>query len=158
MPELTQARFERIGPMRLVGLTRRQSVGDHRAIATQWQDFMARCHEIPNARGSIPLGVGAALDGNGAFDYTCALEVTSFSEAPATLAKLSLPEQTYAVFRHDGHVASIGETYAAIWKAWFPAHESQPGEGPSLERYLPTFDPRTGTGGVEILVPCSPRP
>jgi AraC family transcriptional regulator len=52
-----------------------------------------------------------------------------------------------------GHIAGIRSTIAAIWSKWFPESGHRALEAPTLERYGPAFDPKTGMGGVEIWVP-----
>jgi len=49
-----------------------------------------------------------------------------------------VPSQLYAVFRHEGHVASISGTMAAILNGWFPDSGYQPGDAPICSN--------TGTG------------
>jgi AraC family transcriptional regulator len=69
------------------------------------------------------------------------------------LIQLHIPAQRYAVFQHLGHASTIGATYSAIWNNWLPVHNHPAADGPSLERFLETFDPKTGLGGVEIWIP-----
>ena len=42
---------------------------------------------------------------------------------------------------------------SAIWSQWLPESGHKAFEGPTLERYGPEFNPRTGMGGLEIWVP-----
>jgi AraC family transcriptional regulator len=141
------------GPMLLVGLCERHSFKQTQHIAAQWQRFMGAYGEIPDRLDSIPIGVAANMDDDGNFDYVCAAEVTKFSKTPKGLIQMQIPAQTYAVFTHRAHVSMIPATYSAIWNHWFPTQQRKPVEAPSFERHLPTFDPRTGLGGVEIWIP-----
>jgi AraC family transcriptional regulator len=106
----------------------------------------------------VPLGVVRAVDDKGNFDYGCATEVTARAEVPAGLRRLILAPQLYAVFTHAGHASALDGTYGAIWDVWMPnTPDYAPVWAPSLERHLPTFDPRTGEGGVDLWVPIRKR-
>ena len=147
-------RYVAAPPMLLIGLTGRHGLGKTEGIAGQWQRFMAEFYGgIPHRTASIPVGVSMNFDDDGNFDYLCAAEVAKFAETPKGLAALRIPAQGYAVFTHREHMASVGATYAAIWNRWFPSQPRRPAEGPILERHLPSFDPGTGLGGVEIWIP-----
>jgi AraC family transcriptional regulator len=76
---------------------------------------------------------------------------------PHGLTCVDLPAQTYAVFEHDGHVSTIQNTYAAIWDNWLGVHGYDIADTASLEKHKPTFDTRTGLGGVEIWIAVKPR-
>ncbi len=151
--EIQEPRFESGKAMLLVGLSERQSLGNTQHIASKWQQFMAAYEDIPNKKPTAPIGVSTNMDEDGNFDYVCAVEVTNVSKLPGEFIQLRVPSQRYAVFLHQEHVASISQTYSMIWNHWFPTHEPEPLEGPCLERHLPTFDPQTGLGGIEIWVP-----
>ena len=152
-PELEAPRIEAGEPMLVVGLASRQSFSEPKDIPGQWQKFMAVYGEIPDKANPIPIGVSANMDEDGNFEYFCAVEVSKFSSSPRGLKSLRIPAQTYAAFLHRDHVARIGATYAAIWNQWLPDSNRAAADGPSLERHLETFDPRTGLGGVEIWIP-----
>ena len=59
----------------------------------------------------------------------------------------------YAVFAHRDHIAAIRRTWFTIWNKWLPESGHQVAESPEFERYGEEFDPRTGTGGLEIWIP-----
>jgi AraC family transcriptional regulator len=82
-----------------------------------------------------------------------AVEVAKVSDLPKGLSQLRIPAQQYAVFRHSGHVSTLGETYSAIWNDWLPAQDRKAVNAPCLERHLETFDTRTGLGGVDVWIP-----
>src|SRR5262249_26500109 len=100
----------------------------------------------------IPVGVAVASDESG-IDYLTAAEVSKFGKTPKGLVQVTVAPQTYAVFAHDDHVTRLRETYDAIWNVWFPQSGRTPVEAPSFERHNPTFDTRTGNGGVTIWIP-----
>ena len=114
---------------------------------------MAVCGEIEGRVRGIPFGVSYDLNDDGMFDYACAVEVKPTAAASRGMRRIAIPRQCYAVFVHDGHISTIGETYRAIWNAWVTEHRRGLPVGPSLERHRETFDTRTGMGGVEIWIP-----
>ena len=93
------------------------------------------------------------MDNDSTFEYWCAVEVKPDSDAPKGVTKLVIPVATYAVFQHLAHVATISNTYLAIWNSWLTDHNRVVADAPSLERHKKTFDPRTGEGGVDIWIP-----
>jgi AraC family transcriptional regulator len=151
---LDDPRFEAAGPMHLVGLAERLTLTETQTIAPQWKRFMALYPEISDKTDEPPIGVVMNMNEDGAFDYICAAEVfRAGSRLPEGLSAVRIPPGRYAVFTHHGHATAIGETYAAIWDRWFPNSKTKPGDGATLERHLPTFDPKTGLGGVEVWIP-----
>jgi len=150
---LEPPRFVSSPPTLVVGLAERHSFGATQGIPGQWQSFMKHYAEIPGKVQPIPLGVSTNMDDDGNFEYITAVEVFKVSDLPKGLSQFRIPAQHYAVFRHSGHVSTLGETYSAIWNDWLPAHSRKAADGPSLERQLESFDPRTGLGGVEIWIP-----
>jgi AraC family transcriptional regulator len=157
-PETTGApigepRIEAGAPMLMIGLARRYQLQDHEGIPGQWQSFMAMAHEIPHRVPAAPVSVCMNMDEEGRYDYVCAVEVTKVVRVPDGLSEVRVPAQTYAAFTHTGHVTGLPNTYAAIFSDWFPKQSRIPSGGPSLEKHLATFDPRTGMGGVEIWIP-----
>src|SRR6195952_2048866 len=148
-----EPRIEKQGPLTVVGLSRRQSLANTQAIPGQWREFMTRYEEIDNKAEPIPLSVTNDMDGEGNFSYLTGVVVTSAGTPPKSLVAESVPAQTYAVFAHSGHVSEIAKTYAAIWDQWVPQSGKVVANGPCLEKHLPTFNTRTGLGGIEIWIP-----
>jgi AraC family transcriptional regulator len=153
---LAPPRFVTGAAMLLVALAERHSFATTQGIPALWQKFMAAYGDIPDKADPIPLGVTANMDEDGNFEYACAVEVSRFSTMPRGFVQLRLPAQTYAVFLHSDHVATIAASYGAIWNDWLPAHDRRAADAACLERHLETFDPRTGLGGVEIWIPLAP--
>jgi AraC family transcriptional regulator len=143
------------GKLLFVGRAEHVPFDRRQDIAGQWGRFMSGTyHEIEHVDASPPVGVVAKFAEDG-IEYLCAAMVTSFGSAPNGCSKLTVPSATYAVFKHEAHVAKIGETYRAIWDDWFPASGHVPADAPALERHGEKFDPRTGMGGVGIWIPLS---
>jgi AraC family transcriptional regulator len=149
---LQPPRFVPGDPMLVVGLVERHSFGATQGIPAQWQRFMKHYADIPDKVQPIPLGISANMDDDGNFEYMAAVQVSKVSDLPKELQQWRIPARQYAVFRHDAHVSTIGQTYSAIWNEWLPANGRRAANGPTIERHLETFDTRTGLGGVEIWI------
>ena len=150
-----EPRIEELGALTVVGLSRRQNLTNAQAIPGQWQQFMTRYEEIENKAEPIPVSVTTDMDGDGNFSYLTGVIVSSAGSPPKGLVTQSVPAQTYAVFTHSTHVSEIPKTYAAIWDQWIPQSGKVVSDGPWLEKHLPTFNPRTGLGGIEIWIPLT---
>jgi predicted transcriptional regulator YdeE len=122
-------------------------------IPAQWQRFAPYVGHIPGQVGQTTYGVLCHSDDAGNAEYICGVEVSDFSEVPAELSRLRVPEQRYAVFTHRDHISTIRRTWFTIWNKWLPESGYQAAEGPEFERYGKEFDPRTGAGGLQIWVP-----
>ena len=145
---LPEPRIETGRTLLIAGLAERE----HKRIPLLWETFGLHMGSIPNeAAGYIGYGVCANGDEDGNYTYIAGVEVTSFSGIPAEFATMRLPQQRYAVFTHSDHITTIRATFDAIWRQWQPHNEVL--DAPFFERYGENFDPRTGTGPVEIWVP-----
>jgi AraC family transcriptional regulator len=105
--------------------------------------------------GRAAYGVICNTDDAGNADYIAGVEVSDFSGIPGDWARLRIPEQRYAVFTHNDHVAAIRHTWMAIFNKWLPESGYRPTGGPEFERYGEDFDPATGRGGIEIWIPVA---
>jgi len=135
---LKPPRFEEVGELRFVGLSERTAYG-----------------EIENKTADIPVGITTGGE-DGDLQYVCAAQVSRFGHVPKGLVKLTLAPATYAVFAHDDHITRLHRTYVTIWNDWFPASGKAPADAPGFERHNPTFDTRSGEGGVTIWIPLAP--
>jgi AraC family transcriptional regulator len=152
-PAIASPRFETAGDIVAVGLRTPCGFDDLEAIPTHWRRFGPFFAGIPDKADPIPVGVMTAVDEDGGFDYVCAAQVTGLRQAPAGFSKLRITAQAYAVFEHAGHVSGLRGTYAAIWNRWLPDSGRAAADAPSLERHHPSFDPRTGLGGLDLWIP-----
>ena len=151
--DLTPPRLVQGETILAVGLARRHPFEKPQDIPAQWQTFMSEYAAIPHKREAAPIGIGGGMDDDGNFEYVCAAQVSRFADTPKGLIELTLPPQHYAVFRHDGHVSAISATYSAIWNEGLPAAGLRAADACCIEHHLPTFDPATGMGGIEIWIP-----
>lgn len=130
--------------------------GSNAGMPAQWGEFGPSLGHVPGQIGAVAYGV-LYNDTDGSIDYLTGVEVTDFADLPAGFSHLRIAPQRYAVFRHDGHVSTIGATWGAIWSQWFPRSGEQAADAPMLERYPETFDGRTGNGGFEIWIPLASK-
>jgi AraC family transcriptional regulator len=85
----------------------------------------------------------------------CAHEVSSYDGLPASVGRMKVPDQQYAVFTHQGHISSIKDSWQTAMN-WIPNAQWVDGETPSFELYDERYDPSTGTGIVELWIPIKP--
>jgi AraC family transcriptional regulator len=153
---LEPPRFENVGELRFVGLSERCSYAETQHIPSQWQRFMSGPYAaIEHKTNSIPVGISMTTGIDGELNYVCAAEVSRLGAIPPGLVMVTLPPAPYAVFAHHDHITTLHKTYIAIWNDWFPASGKIPAESPAFERHNPTFDTRTGNGGVTIWIPLA---
>jgi AraC family transcriptional regulator len=72
---------------------------------------------------------------------------------PSELAHVRIAPQRYAVFSHREHISTIRSTWTTVWNKWLPESGHELADAPDFERYGAEFDPRTGSGGLELWVP-----
>lgn len=153
--KLEAPRFERAGELKFIGLPEPFSYGETAHIPSQWRRFMADFYaRIEHKSQTVPVGiVTSSNDGDTDLCYTCAVEVSRFDTTPVGLGTLIVKPASYAVFPHNRHITELSQTYAAIWNDWLPASGRKPAAAPSFERPNPTFDTRSGEGGVTLWIP-----
>lgn len=59
------------------------------------------------------------------------------------------------MFFHRQHISVVRGAWNSIWNGWLPQSGHEVSDAPLIERYDDRFDPRTGSGGVELWVPIS---
>jgi AraC family transcriptional regulator len=153
LANLAPPRFEDGKLLLIAGSAERYNSDNCVTIAAQWQRFGEYFGKVPGQVSNVAYGVCYNTDDTGNFDYLCGVEVTDFSNLPATLTRMRLPQQRYAVFPHREHIAIIRRTWMTIWAKWLPESGHTPADAPSFERYSEQFDPVTGLGGVEAWLP-----
>ena len=150
---LEPPRFENAKPLLIAGLSERYTCETSAGIPAQWQRFQPLMNSVPGRAGGAAYGVCCNSDDAGNFDYICGVEVIDFSRLPASLDRVRIPAHRYAVFVHREHISTIRRTWNTILSKWLPESGHEAADAPDFERYSESFDPATGTGGVEIWVP-----
>jgi AraC family transcriptional regulator len=149
------ARFEAGRPMLLAGLRRRHSSETpEQAVGEQWRQFAAS-GPIPGRVGPNLYGVMCGGDASG-FEYLSGAEVESFESLPASMGRMRVPAQQYAVFAHPGPAATLRFTWLKIFD-WLERGDYESAHKPDFEVYSPPADPLGGAGGIEVWIGVVPR-
>lgn len=160
------SRLESFGPFTLTGILRshRMQSDDEAlssAVALQWRKLLRVSLKIP-AR-LPPLGFGAGLHFEPTaetLEFFCGFVLRSTARVPEGLQCVAIPECTCAVFRHSGEISRLRHTLDAIFGTALSLtglnRLDSAGEVPSFVlRSRLSFDPLTGFGGVDVLVPVT---
>ncbi len=152
--ELPEPQTIHLGKTQIAGLARHYPFDKVAGIPDQWQSFAPLLGRI--STDVKPVTYGVIFNGaDDSFDYLSGVELSPGREPPANMVQLTLAPQTYLVFEHPGHVATLRETCNAIWSDWLPASGRTAVEAPWFERYGERFDPQTGAGGLQIWIPVA---
>jgi AraC family transcriptional regulator len=154
---LQPVRYENGRPMLFAGIRRKHSFASMgKDIPRQWDDFV-KLGELPGQVGKTAYGAICGGDPKTqTMEYMVAVEVKSFDAIPKDLGRMRVPAVRYAVFRHDGNVATIQETWKQVFEGWLPKSGMQSAQTPDFEVYGEQFDGTTGEGGVEIWLGVKP--
>jgi len=151
--ELSPPRFAEHPAVSVAGLSQRYDQQTKHQIPALWQRFVPYMGNIPGEVGSTSYGLCRNYGAGGSFDYVCAVQVAGSPSLPAELTTVEIPRTTYAVFAHTEHISAIGLTWMAIFSQWLPVSGCTLEGEPNFEVYTDQFDPRSGTGLVEIWIP-----
>lgn len=124
-------------------------------IPSQWAEAAVHFGGI---EGEVPgAAYGIVLDGTkeGTITYVVGVEVRGDPSEPKEFSRFTIPAQTYAVWKHEGHIAGIQKTWATIWGSALRDEGLRASRGPVLETYGKDFDAHTGQGTVELWVPIA---
>jgi AraC family transcriptional regulator len=158
-PTIIPDRFVKTETMLFAGLRKYFRFDDRAGIPTIWQAFGPMIGttpgEVPGAAYGLNLAPADEQDESG-FDYFAAVQVKSLDQLPEQFSGTRIAGREWAVFRHAGHVSTIGTTCGAAGD-WLAQSERSPKSGPMqmIEYYGPGFDARTGLGGCEVWVPVA---
>jgi AraC family transcriptional regulator len=150
---LSSPRIVRSDALLIVGLKKRYNDATSAEIPAHWRAFQPHIGNIEKQKGNVAFGVICNNDDDGNFDYVTGVEVSQFSNVAKELEGIRVLPQTYATFRHDGHVSEIKQTWTAIFGKWLPGADCPIVDAPKIERYGDSFNPQTGYGDIEIWIP-----
>ncbi|RZA14089.1 MAG: AraC family transcriptional regulator, partial [Proteobacteria bacterium] len=89
-------------------------------------------------------------------DYLVAVEISDTKSIPRELTVITIPARKYAVFSLNGHVSEIHSLFSRIHEEWRPETDLKPDDnGMMFEKYLESFDPKSGRGGIELWFPLN---
>jgi AraC family transcriptional regulator len=157
MSRVQPIRYEDGRPMLLAGIRRKHTFASMGTdIPRQWDDFV-KLGKLPGQVGTTAYGAICGGDPKTqSMEYMCAVEVESFDALPKDLGRMRVPAVRYAVFLHEGNVATIQQTWKQIFEAWLPSSGMLSAQTPDFEVYDERFDGATGEGGVEIWLGVKP--
>ena len=157
MSTLEPVRYVQGRPMLLLGVRRHHTfAGMAKGIPTQWEDFL-KLGPLPTQVGMTAYGAICGGDPKTELlEYMCAVEVQSFDAVPKELGRMRVPAVRYAVFLHEGNVATIQATWKQVFSTWLPNSGMRSANTPDFELYDERFDGATGDGGVEIWLGVQP--
>lgn len=146
--------MQALDSLRIAGLQHHYSSATAHEIPQLWQRLAAYRGRISVQVAQCFYGVSFNA-GQSGFDYIAGVEVSGLGGIPQELSQLELSARRYYVFDHSGHVSEIKSTVAAILNEWAPAVRYACCALPSMiERYGEGFDPQTGLGDIQILMPA----
>lgn len=153
---LPQPRIETLDAFTIAGLGADFEPGKAAGIPALWQKFNDYFGHIPGQVDRTAYGLCTMNEGKPGFRYVAGARIHNADDLPAELEARHLPAQTWAMFRHEGHVNGIPATVDAAYRTWLPTSGRKIGSFPDvLEFYGEDFDPETGVGRVEIWLPLA---
>jgi len=132
-----------------------------RAIGRQWTDYMTRRVAPPWTIEAWRYGVTMRMaDGDIDMEYFCSAPPPVPLEPRPGFVDWTLAPLTFAVFPFDGHILQFRDFVhtvfgTAITQAGLQLAPDGLGVPEYIERYGIGFDPLTGKGGFELLVPVT---
>jgi AraC family transcriptional regulator len=149
-----QPKIEQQQALRLAGLNQHYTGATMAGIPDQWTRFHPFIQAMVGTAAGESFGVVGRMDeGVDGFDYFAAIPLKAGTDLLPGLTEMTLPASRYARIRHEGHISQIRATCAAAFD-WLAASglEADQTWFSFLEYYGPDFDPRTGTGTVEVWI------
>lgn len=159
-------RREQFGPLALTGMLRRHRRDlDHyklvHDIGLQWNDYMMHRVAPPWTPEAWRYGVTMRMaDGDTTMSYFCGAPPPEPPETPSGFVSLNVPALPFAVLSFDGHIAEFREFLHAVFARALPDAGLKlaldaPGVPEYIERYDWRFNPSTGRGGFDLLIPIA---
>ena len=144
-------RFENRPELHFAGIAERHKMSMPVGIPDQWRRFQPYIGHVDGAIAGAAYGLVGEITDDEMFDYVVAVEIHAGTELPPELTAVRVPALRWARFVHQGHVSALRETIGAA-EQWLSGNGHEPSEAvySFMEYYGPGFDPRTGTGDVEV--------
>jgi AraC family transcriptional regulator len=128
-----------------------------RDIPTQWQEFNALTIPGRTEPGTSYGAICSTDMARGELEYMCGIAVADFSQLDATLGRMRIPAQHYAVFTHTTGIATVRDTWAFAMHQWLPASNYIAAPTPNFELYDGRFDPSAHKEIFEIWLAITPK-
>ncbi|HEY1708056.1 MAG TPA: effector binding domain-containing protein [Rhizomicrobium sp.] len=151
---MLEPKFENSAPLLIAGHAPRFSAAEMDNIPALW------AHAGP-ALGSIPGAVGPEAYGVNfsnrplprRYEYIAGMTVENFGKLPLDLSHVTINSPRYAVFSCNG-LPELRPLLDRMMQTWLPnCGIAMLGEPDFLERYTKEFDPMTGQGRIDVMVP-----
>jgi AraC family transcriptional regulator len=154
--QVVAPRIEDGRALRIAGFSEHYTGETMRNIPQLWDRLIPHLGSIPGHAGRVAYGLVMAPDeGKAGIKYVAGIDVAPDANV-GEFASVSLPAGRYAIFNHDGHVSKLNTTIDQIWREWLPASgyiAAADAKRATIERYGEGFDPKTGSGDIEVWVP-----
>ncbi len=151
--EMPKPKIKKLRPLILVGYADKLYTSDTKKASLIWGTFFNKMGQIKHII-SGPEFWGASYDikANQSFMYMAAKEVSKVEELPNGFTSLSIPEKTYAIFKHKGLMKEFNKTYRKVINEWLPQSEYIQ-DGNILELYNEEFKMNSKDSVMYIYVP-----
>jgi AraC family transcriptional regulator len=143
--------------MKVVGTAHKYQEDDLN-IEMLWSDFQHKVNQVRNRIGNDAFGIYEEYfetEDSISFSYICSVEVSDFDCVPEGMISRIIPEQMYAVFRHNGPLSFLPETLKYIWGSWLPKSNYEYDEKPDFELYSPGIQPEDPDHVLFLHIPVS---
>ncbi len=87
------------------------------------------------------------------FVYYAGIEIDRTFRIPKELKSVNIPESTYAVFKHNGPLSEIDQTYDRIYGSWIPLTGNIPTMDLDIIVVDQRFESQSYNSGIDILIP-----
>lgn len=150
---LAEPRFETRPGFIIAGMGDRFTFETNEGIVGLWQAFVPYIGRVPDQVDGHTYGLCCNPGEDGSFEYIAGAQVAQVGNLPASFRHFKLAEHRYAVFRHQGHVSTLHQTFFTLFNQWLPESDYELADAPEFEQYSPDFDPSQGKGYVEVWIP-----
>ncbi|MBS3810790.1 MAG: AraC family transcriptional regulator [Halanaerobiales bacterium] len=117
-------------------LTTTEDNENHQVIIELWNQFKPRVGEVKNKKNPTKM-VGIYKQRKNypnRFSYIASSEVDNLSEIPKGMIPKIINPSKYAIFKHQGQLYTIDQTYDSIYNEWLPESDYEENKiGDNLE-------------------------
>jgi AraC family transcriptional regulator len=152
---LSEPRFETRSEFFIAGLSDRFTFDRNEGIVSLWQAFVPYIGRVPGQVNTWNYGLCCNPGEDGSFEYIAGTEVSHVDGLPPAFGHFRVLQQNYVVFRHQGHISTIHQTFFTIFNHWLPESEYELADAPEFEQYSSDFEPSQGKGYVDVWVPLA---
>jgi AraC family transcriptional regulator len=152
---LCEPRFETRPGFIIAGLGERFTFEKNEGIVGLWQAVIPYLGKVPGQIDGRSYGLCCNPGDDGSFEYIAGVEVSATHDLPPDYRYFQVQKQRYAIFRHQGHISTIHQTFFSIFNTWLPESGYMLADAPEFEQYSSDFDPSQGNGDVEIWIPLA---